>query len=155
MKKTIVLLFLIAAIFFIAGYIFCFISGLIAEGDHGDEYHHIEELKKEASSFFYKTMRELYEGTYNPEDGYVSQSAYESFKEYKSKLEPKCHLAQINEAYGTFYGYAFFPSEDVFIIEMKRFEEKWRLITLDRVNTQSFWIDLQPNKDNEQEIKDN
>jgi hypothetical protein len=92
-------------------------------------------------------MRELYEGTYNPEDGYVSQSAYESFREFKSKLEPQCHLTNIDENYGTFSGYVFFPSEDVFIVEMKRFEEKWRLITFHRVNTQTFWTNFEPNND--------
>jgi hypothetical protein len=116
MKKYIFWLCLIAAFFFVAGYAICFISGIAASTRRGNEYRRIEELKKEASSFFYKTMRELYEGTYNLEDGYVSQSAYESFREYKSKLEPKCHLTNIHENYGSFSGFAFFPSEDVFIV---------------------------------------
>ncbi len=122
MKKPIFRLCLVAAISFIVGYVFCFVSEEITERQRGNEYRRIEELKKEASSFFYKTMRELYEGTYNPEDDYVSQSAYESFKEYRSMLNPKCHLGKIDEAYGNFFGYAFFPSEYAFDVTMKKID---------------------------------
>ena len=69
-----------------------------------------EELINEARPFFYKTMLELYSGTYNPEDGYISQSANDNIKEYKSKIEPRCRLVRVRETYGVINGEVFFPS---------------------------------------------
>lgn len=147
MKKQIFLLFLCSAISLIVGFALCFVVGRKARTQRVNEYRRIEELKKEASSFFYKTMRELYEGTYNPKNGYVSLDDLERFKKYRPKLEPKCYLSKIDEAYGNFFGFAFFPSGDAYEVNMKKIDNDWKLTDFHFKNGYSFWHSLQSDKD--------
>jgi len=152
MKKSIFLLCFVAVISFIAGFVLCHVRGQIARTHRANEYRRIEELKKEASSFFYKTMRELYEGTYNPEDGYVVKDIQESFEKYKLKLEPKCRLAYVDEAYGSFFGDVYFPSENVFDVIIKKIDNEWKLTYFKGRDSKSFWHNLQSNQYKEQDI---
>ena len=69
--------------------------------------------KREATSFFYNTMYELFEGTYDPEEGSVSEVFLEQFEEHKPQLGGKCKLFIIDSTPGYYECYVFFPSGDI------------------------------------------
>jgi len=87
-------------------------------------------------------MYELFDDSYNPESGYVSQYALDSFKKYRSNLEPRCRLVNVGEGYGVFYGEVFFPSGDNFEVGMKKSEEGWTLSGLRYLGNKQIWCDL-------------
>jgi hypothetical protein len=143
MRRSIYWLCIVSVIvlFFIIGFASGFIS-LLRTDPHFQEPERYQKLVHEAKSFFYKTMYELFDGTYNPEGGYVSQSALDSFKKYRSNLEPICRLVNIYEGYGVFYGEVFFPSGDNFEVTMKKSEKGWILGGLRHLGNKQIWLDL-------------
>ncbi|MBN2182111.1 MAG: hypothetical protein JW715_09370 [Sedimentisphaerales bacterium] len=149
MKKQIFLLFLCSAISFIIGFALCFIAEETARIRRANENRRIEKLKTEASSFFYKTMRELYEGTYNPENVCLPSDELERFKEYRPKLEPKCYLSKLDFAYDTYSGFAFFPSGEAYEVNMKKIDNDWKLTHFFLKKGYLFWHNLQLNKEPE------
>ena len=145
MKKLVSRLCIVAVIFFffIAGLAFGYVSFLITNPHFREpNRYQLEELIHEAHSFFYKTMYELFEGTYNPKDGYVSQYTLESFEKYRSRLEPRCRLVNVGEGYGSFYGEVFFHSGDKFEVTMKKSDKGWVLGNLRYLGNKQIWCDL-------------
>lgn len=78
------------------------------------------QQKREAISFFYSTMYALFEGTYNPEEGSVSEAFLEKFEEHKPQLGGKCELFIIDSTPGYYECYVFFPSGDIFNLAIDR-----------------------------------
>ena len=107
----------------------------------------IQNEIREASYFIYKTMNELYSGTYNPEDGYISKSAFDNFKEYESKIEPRCRLARVRETYGVINGEVFFPSGGNFHFILSKTNKGWILDTFNYLGNNEIWVDLSLYKD--------
>ena len=143
MKRLIYWLCIVSLIFLF--FVICFVFGYISSRIMNPHFPEIERYKKqvrEAHSFFYKTMYELFDGTYNPEGGYVSQYALDNFKKYRSNLEPRCRLVNVGEGYGVFYGEVFFPSGDHFEVAMKKTEKGWILSGLRHLGNKQIWYDL-------------
>lgn len=92
-------------------------------------------------------MNELYSGTYNPEDGYISKNAIDNFKEYKSKIEPRCRLVRVRETYGVINGEVFFPSWGNFHVILSKTDKGWILDTFNYLGNNQIWIDLSLYKD--------
>jgi hypothetical protein len=106
----------------------------------------VENLRKEAISFFYQTMPELFEGTYDPKEGYVSNEALNTFDKYKSCLEPRCRLIDVYFYYGVFFSEALFPSGDRFEVTMRKVEKGWRLDSFRHLGSGNIYYDGKENK---------
>ncbi len=105
-------------------------------------------LQQEACYFFYRTMHELFEGNYNPEERSVSNNALETFKEYRSRLGDKCQFFLYNDWYnrnkqktGYFGGQAFFPSGDTFYVVIVRIDERFVLKVFSPVDWELDWME--------------
>jgi len=85
------------------------------------------QQKREAVSFFYKTVNELFEDTYNTEDESVSEIFLGKFREYKSRLGGKCQLFVVDSTPGYYECLAFFPSGDFFTLAIEQRQGKWVL----------------------------
>lgn len=99
---------------------------------------------KEAHAFFYKTMIELFEGTYNSEDGYISQKPHDIpniYKEYAERLGGKCVVHLEKDSLDDFVGQAFFPSGDVFDVTVARIDGRWKLVDFHHWNWNRLWAD--------------
>ena len=93
---------------------------------------------------FFKTMIGLFEGTYNPEDGYISQKPHDIpniYKEYAERLGGKCVVHLEKDSVADFVGQAFFPSGDVFDVTVARIDGRWKLIRFNHWNWSRFWAD--------------
>jgi len=108
----------------------------------------LQQQQKEAIYFFYRTMHELFEGNYNPEEGTVSKNALEKFKEYESRLGGKCRLFIYDDWYshktqmaGYFGGPAFFPSGDMFDVGIERIGGRFVLIKLSPCDWELIWME--------------
>ena len=99
------------------------------------------QQRQEARSFFYRTMYELFEGIYNPEEGSVSKDALETFKEYRPRLGDKCHLLLYNDPYGHFGGKAFFPSGDMFHVVIVQIGEHFVLKRFNLGDWEAVWME--------------
>ncbi len=96
------------------------------------------QQEREAYSFFYKTMLELFEGTYNPENGSISKGDLDIYKEFEDRLGGMCQVRLERDSAGDFVGYAFFPSGDVFEVAVRRIEGSWHLNYFPR-NWRQLW----------------
>jgi len=95
--------------------------------------------KREAVDFFYRTMNSLFQGTYNSEDGSISQQALDTFKEYQPRLGNKCQIFVVDRG-GPYYDcVAFFPSGDFFNIVIHRKKGFWVLRELYHGDWDRFW----------------
>ena len=129
---------LVAFIFFIIGYF----TNLY---EQGNKYRETEKLKTEAKSFFYKTIREVYMGTYNPKDGSVNEHLLKKFEdnEFRAKFNPICHLETEDFQHGdTFYGIVSSKSENIFEVELIKINGKWFLSHINSFNAKWFWKDI-------------
>jgi len=106
----------------------------------------VENLRKEAVSFFYQTMPELFEGTYDPKEGYISDEALNTFNKYESRLEPRCRLIDVYFYYGVFFSEALFPSGDRFEVTMRKIDEEWRLNSFRHLGSRIIYYDGKENK---------
>jgi VanZ family protein len=77
------------AVAFIAGILFVSATILSLNKFSGPS---LQQQQKEALSFFYRTIHELFEGNYKHEEGTVSKDALETFNEHVSRLGNKCKL---------------------------------------------------------------
>ena len=109
---------------------------------HFPEIDRYKKQVHEARSFFYTTVYELFDDKYNPEDGYVSQYVLDSFKKYRTNLEPICRLVNVYETYGVLSGEVFFPSGDNFKVALKKSEKGWILGGLHHLGNKQIWCDL-------------
>lgn len=114
----------------------------------------LQEKQKEASSFFYRTMNELFQSTYNPEDGTVSKEALAILNERAPSLGGKCWLfiyddwySQQRQRKGYFFGPAFFPSGDMFEVEIERAGEGFVLKQFKPGNWESAWQEMMTNSE--------
>lgn len=103
----------------------------------------VEKLRQEAIPFFYRTMKELFEGTYDPNDSYVSKYALDTFNEYKSHLEPKCRLIDIYYYDAALLSEVLFPSGERFEVDMRKTDNGWLLWTIDPLSSEQIYRDLQ------------
>ena len=101
-----------------------------------------ERLRGEAVVFFYETMRELFAGTYDQQEGYVSAEALDVFNAYRASLEPRCWLVNVKESYGAFWGDALFPSGDLIEVAMRKTDKGWVLSLLNHIDTRNPFFDL-------------
>jgi VanZ family protein len=109
----------------------------------------LPEKQKEASSFFYKTMNEFFEGSYNPEDGAVSDEALNMLNELGPESGGKCWLLIYDDWYsqqrqrkGYFFGPAFFPSGDMFEVEIERVGKRLVLKKFRRGDWDAAWQEM-------------
>lgn len=145
MNRTILRLCLMAGIVFsfVAGYLFHLL--LVVTPLHQDlepTQHELRELRREAEPFLYKTMRDIFDGTYNPRDP-RSQSARDRFEKHKLTLEPKCRLIDLYPQYNTLTGELVFPSGDTFEVHMKKTPKEWVLVAFNYLGSWPFYQDLQ------------
>ena len=85
------------------------------------------QREREAYSFFYREMFELFEGTYNPQSRFVSEDALNDYKKHADRLGSVCQVHLGQDSAGNFVGRAFFPSGDVFDVEVFRSHEHLEL----------------------------
>ncbi len=92
------------------------------------------QRQEAAKYFFYSTMFELFDDTYDPKEGSVSKEALETFKEYQPQLPDKCMMVICNDPYnrsrqwaGYFAGSAIFPTGDHFSVVILRIGERFVL----------------------------
>ncbi len=111
----------------------------------------VERLRQEAIPFFYRTMGELFEGTYDPNDGYVQEYALGDFNRYKSRLEPRCRLINIYFYDAAFSSEVLFPSGDRFAVAMIKGEKGWRLDSFGHLGSEPIYHDLP--SDDKQDVK--
>lgn len=131
---------------FIAGYAFYHYSVTIWDPVYqGWEQTNskVEKLRQEAIPFFYRTLNELFEGTYDLKDNYVSKFALDTFNKYKSRLEPRCRLINIYYYDAAFASEALFPSGDRFAMAMIKADKGWRLDSFGHLSNQHIYYDLQ------------
>lgn len=138
-------LFFTAVIAFIAGIMVIPITLFSLNKLNGPS---LKQQQKEASYFFYRTMHELFEGNYNPEEGSVSQDALDTFKEYESRLGGKCQLyiyddwySQNRQKSGYFSGPVFFPSGDRFDVGIEQIGKHFVLKKLSPVDWEPVWME--------------
>ena len=146
MNKSLYRLCLTAAIAFIAGAVFVLIA-IVVWKSHFEPNR--SQRQREAYAFFYKTMHELFEGTFNPEEGSVSTDALETFKKYESRLGDKCRLFIGDDSSGYFGGIAFFPSGDSFYVVIVRMDEHMVLKMFNPEDWERFWMDVMPRTEND------
>ena len=96
---------------------------------------------REANCFFYTTMHALFEGTYNPEDGSISQRALDAFRKYESRLGGKCVADIGDDSSGYHGGLIFFPSGDIFDVVIIRHGERLVLTEFNHENWGRLWSD--------------
>jgi hypothetical protein len=96
----------------------------------------------EVKSFIYKTIYELYRETYKPEDGYVSERVLREFSKHRLRLESRCRVVGVYEAYGYFEGSVFFPSGDKFNMQIIKTDKGWELGSFGHSGNEEIWIDL-------------
>jgi hypothetical protein len=140
---------LIIIIFFLCACVSLFIGTVAANIESGNNYCKTESIKAEAKSFFYKTIHEVYMGTYNPKDGSVSENLLKKFedKEFRAKFNPICHLETVELKYGdTYFGLVSSKSDYVFEVEIIKINGKWSLFYLEDFNAKSFWKDIREDK---------
>ena len=139
MNKSLYRLCLTAAIAFIAGILLgpvalISLSKLKAPGRY--------QQKMEAVSFFYRTMNALFEGTYSPEEGSVSEAVLEKFREYKPQLGGKCNLFIVDSTPDYYECFAFFPSGDIFNLAIIQRDGRWELVGFDIEDWERLWRDV-------------
>lgn len=100
------------------------------------------QQKMEAISFFYRTMHDLFEGTYSNEGISISPEALKIFKEYEHRLGGKCDLIIYDSTPGYYECAAFFPSGDVFTIGIVLRDRRWLLGGFHHRDWQRFWSDI-------------
>ena len=100
-----------------------------------------QSQEREAKSFFYRTMNAIFEDTYNAEEGSVSPEFMNSFKKYESQLGKKCRLYIIDSHSGYYECFTFFPSGDVFSVQIELMNDKWKLYGFNSWDWDSFWRD--------------
>ncbi len=108
----------------------------------------LQQQQKEANYFFYRTMHALFEGTYNPEEGTVSKDALEIFKEHGPRFGDKCKLfiyddwfSRNRQKAGFFCGPVFFPSGDMYSVEIERMGEHFVLKKLSPADWEQDWME--------------
>ena len=124
---------------FLCGVIFPEVVGLIIVREEVPGFH---KLREEAAVFFYDTMRELFDGTYEQREERVSAEALKVFNAYRTSLEPRCWLVNVRESYGVFCGEALFPSGHVFEVGMQKTDKGWALCRLNYMGTRYGFHDL-------------
>jgi len=133
MKRESTTLCLVSAISFIAGVIVGPFAMMIL-------FELISPNREpQARSFFYRTMNELFEDTYNTEEGSVSPEFLEAFKKYESQLGKKCHLHIFDGTSGYYECFAFFPLGDVFSLAIILENDSWKLYGFDPVEWDPLW----------------
>lgn len=95
--------------------------------------------EQQAKSFFYRTMDELFEDTYNTEESPVSPEFMEAFKKYEPQLGKKCHLHIFDGTSGYYECFAFFPSGNVFVLQIVSMDDKWKLYGFNPCDWDSVW----------------
>ena len=133
-----------AAVAFIAGILAVpatFISLSVLQGPS------LQQQQKEARLFFYKTMLELFEDTYNPEEGSISQDALETFKKYETRLGNACRLGIGYASSGSFFGDAFFPSGDIFHVIIVRKGKRFIIKSIKPGNWEEEWMEIMSDSD--------
>ena len=113
----------------------------------------VEKLRQEAILFFYRTMKELFEGNYDPNDSYVYKYALNTFNEYKSRLEPRCRLINIYFYDAALVSEVLFPSGERFEVDMRKTDKGWLLYSIDHLSSEQIYRDLK--LDNKSDIKTN
>lgn len=131
--------FVVGVICFALGFLF----GMVFITIHRARHIKPEERQREreAYTFFYKTMNELSEGTYNPESGFVHQDALNEYKKYADRLGGMCQVHLGKDSAGNFVGKAFFPSGDIFDVEVFRNHEGMMLSFFFYRDWNSVWED--------------
>jgi hypothetical protein len=95
---------------------------------------------EEATAFFYRTAHAIFEGTYSPEDGLISERALRAFRENASKHGNKCYVKVYDNESGYHGGVVFFPSGDIFhIIITPRPEHNFEITHFGGMNWDLLW----------------
>lgn len=84
---------------------------------------------EQASAFFYRTVHALFEGTYNSEDGSISEHALNAFREIALNSGNKCYVKIYDNESGYHGGIGFFPSGDIFHVTITPHPEEDFVIT--------------------------
>ena len=84
---------------------------------------------KQATAFFYRTASALFEGTYNSEDGSISEHALNKFRKNASNSGNKCYAEIYDNESGYHWGAVFFPSGDIFEVILMPHSEQGFVIT--------------------------
>ena len=134
-NKTLCLISAISVVSFIVGVA----VGPLAIGMFLELIFPRHSQEREAKAFFYRTMYTLFEDTYNSEEGSVSPEFLNEFKKYEPQLGKKCRLYIIDSESGYYECFAFFPSGDVFGLQIVLVNDKWILYGFNRRDWDSFW----------------
>jgi len=136
MKRETTNLYIISAISFFAGMVVGLFAMIVFfELILPNRY----QREQEAKSFFYRTMNAIFEDTYNSEEGSVSPQFMDAFKKYEPQLGKKCRLYIIDSHTDYYECIAFFPSGDVFTLQIALENESWILYGFNPVDWDSFW----------------
>jgi hypothetical protein len=98
-----------------------------------------QSQEQQAEAFFYRTMNALFEGTYNANEGSVSPEFMNAFKKYEPQLGKKCRLYIIDSTPGYYECFTFFPSGDVFVLQIVLMNDRWILYGFDLRDWDIFW----------------
>ena len=141
MNKSVSELCLTAVVSFVVGIVLAALAFKIllwVESNSGSVRRKNQRI--EAISFCYRTMYALFEGTYNSEDGSISQKALSTFREYESKLGGRC-CVYIGYGSSNFYhmGEVFFPSGDIFEVIIYQDGERFVLRDFTHQDWERLW----------------
>ena len=95
--------------------------------------------RQQAEAFFYRTINALFEGTYDANEGLVSPEFMNALKKYEPQLGKKCRLYIIDSTPGYYECFAFFPSGDVFTLQIVLMNGNWKLYGFHQRDWDSFW----------------
>ena len=136
MKKPSKRIFLISGISFFAGvwigiFMMIILPILLQSGSY--------QREQKISSFFYKTMHAIFEGTYDPDEGSISPKPLKTIREYESRLGKKCEFFINDSSPDYTEGTAFFPSGDFFYVLIDRKGKSWVLNQFYHRNWEQSW----------------
>jgi len=107
------------------------------------------QQQQAARYFFYTAVCELFEGSFDLEEGSLSEEAVETFKKYRTRLGDKCSFFIHNYPYnqsrqrtGYFSGTAIFPSGDLFSVVIVRTSENFVLERFEPLNWELVWNEI-------------
>ncbi len=86
-------------------------------------------------------MNAIFEDTYNAEEGSVSPEFMDAFKKYEPQFGEKCRLYIIDSHSDYYECFTFFPSGDVFSVQIELMNDKWKLYGFNPWDWDSFWRD--------------
>lgn len=97
--------------------------------------------EREAYSFFDTTMQSVFDDSCEPEPGLISPEALDAVEEYGLQRDGACYLLILQRHFGGMWhdGVVFFPSGNVFEVQLLTSAQGFRIAALTPVSWDRHW----------------